>query len=81
MPEEVFYFTFGSSSTYPFYGGWAKVIAKDRDDAVRKFNEKYPPVEDDLVRCAFIYPQHIFVQTQMFLAGNNLGEACHIVIE
>lgn len=79
--NQAFYFAFGSSPTQPFYGGWAKVYTKDRDETVKKFNEKYPPIDGETVRCSFIYSQDIFVQTQMFLAENNLGEGCHVVIE
>ena len=76
-----FYFTFGTSSTQPFKGGWAEVYATDIEEAVEKFNNKFPPIEDGTVRCAFIYPKERFVDTIMYKNKSNLGHGCQIVID
>ena len=75
-----FYFTFGSSETQPFYGGWVEVVADGREAAIEKFQARFPN-HGDYVNCAFIYSEDEWKHTGMAADGNNLGHGCHEVIE
>jgi len=75
-----FYFTFGSSETQPYYGGWVEVIAENRNTAYEKFRAKHPD-HDGSVNCAFVYSQDEWDKTGMAKAGSNLGNGCHEIIE
>ena len=70
-----FYFTYGTSKTHPFYGGWTKVTAPDRASAEEIFIENHP-CRDGLINCASIYEENYFVTTNMFKNG-NFGYRCH----
>jgi hypothetical protein len=78
--ESVYYFTFGSdSSIQPFHGGWVRVWAKTKYAAIQKFNNMYPPIDGELVRCAAIYSAKEFLGTSM--PGNgNLGYFLHYTL-
>lgn len=57
-----FYFTFGSDPKFP-YGreDYVVVMANDRNEACRKFKEKYPNRPgSDFINCAFIYSEAEF---------------------
>ena len=74
MPN--FYFTYGTSKTQPFYGGWTKVIAKDQKSAIELYEKKHPRTEYGLLNCAGVYPEDYFLTTKMFTNG-NYGFGCH----
>lgn len=73
-----FYFTYGTSKTFPFKGGWTEVIAQDYNDAIKTFRHVHPDVHAGLVNCSDIYTEGYFVQSGM--ASGNLGACCHEVI-
>jgi hypothetical protein len=74
MPN--FYFTYGTSRTQPFCGGWTKVIAADQDSAIELYEKKHPRTENGLLNCAGVYPEYYFKATRMYKDG-NFGFRCH----
>lgn len=74
-----FYFTFGTDSGFSFKGGWVVVSATDRENAVKRFEEDFPPRKknNNIVNCAWIYDQKSFEDTEMFRENDNLGYGCH----
>ena len=72
-----FYFTFGSSPTFPFENGWIIINADCKNDACKYFMNLYPnPRNPDIINCAFIYSEDEFKDTIMYENG-NLGAGCH----
>lgn len=72
-----FFFTFGSSNTFPYQNGYVKVIGESRDDAVAKFRKIYPDINENTVNCAFIYTQEEWLE--LLVKYNSLGK-CHYSI-
>ena len=75
-----FFFTFGTSDDYPFYGGWVEVFADTRETAIEKFRTKYPDLHENTVNCAFIYSEAEWNKTSMAKYGSNQGFGCQDVI-
>lgn len=79
---EKFYFTFGSSSQFPYHGGYLIVKADDRNDAIEKYRKKYPDVNENTVNCAFIYSEKEWNNFLEWCEYLSIGrETCHEVIE
>ena len=76
-----FYFTFGTSKFYPYYGGWVEVIANDSEEAAAKFRKKYPDRNIGFINCAFLYTEDEWKRTGIAQKGSNHGHGCHEVIE
>lgn len=75
-----YYFTFGTSETYPFKGGWIIVKAKNMSDAGVIFKTYFPnPENPNYCNCAETYPERIFKKTQMYKIG-NFNSRCHGII-
>ena len=55
-----FYYTFGTSKTFPFQKGWVQVQAEDREQADQLFRSKYPDNFPGYVNCAFVYQEDEF---------------------
>lgn len=77
MPR--YYFTYGTSNSYPYQNGWTEVEAKDEREAIEKFRRVHPDCSDGIINCSWIYTEEKFMQTLMFRNG-NLGAKCHEVI-
>lgn len=75
--KETFYFSFGTSLTFPFKLGWVEVQAKDRMEACEIFSSHYPK-RDGLINCAFIYSEKEWKQTGMSKGCSE--QICHRVI-
>ena len=75
----VYIFTYGTSNTYPYHGGWTQVNANSRAAAIAAFRAVHPDVVEDCINCCDIYTVDDFVKTSMFKNG-NLGSMCHEVI-
>lgn len=72
------YFTFGSSSTFPYQNGWVEITAKNQKEACEYFRKLYPhPKHPECLNCAFVYSEQEFQNTSMFRDQDNLGAACH----
>lgn len=71
---DIFYYTFGSDDG----GGWAKVVADDRDTADKAFTV-YHPCGNGLLACASVYTAEQFSKTSMAHNG-NFGRGCVEVI-
>jgi len=70
-----YYFTFGSSETFPFQYGWVKVGAKSKQEAIEEYNRNFPPLNENTVNCSFIYGEE-FEKTDMF--KGRFGDYCHL---
>ena len=71
-----FYYTFGSSRTYPYFGGWVEVDACCRQMADKAFRKEYPDRVPDTLNCACVYAKNEFEMTG-FRDHGNMGEFCH----
>lgn len=80
MLTRPYYFTYGTSPTYPYEGGWTVVYAVSRSQAVHLFRAVHPDVREGTVNCADIYTQEQFEQTKMYKTGTNLGAGVHEVL-
>ena len=74
MNNKTFYFTYGTSESFPFSKGWTEVIAPDKDTAIKLFNILHKP-RFDCTNASFIYSEEEFKETSMFKEG-NLGKFC-----
>lgn len=75
---ERFYFTFGTSEQFPFYGGWVEVLAPNYNAAVKTFRAKHPDIHEGIVNCSDIYTAAQFERSEM--ADGNLGASCHEIL-
>lgn len=77
--KQRFFFTFGTSESFPFRGGWVEVLAEDYHEAIEIFRKHFPDQTMGIVNCSSIYTEEYFKTSQM--ASGNLGATCHAVIE
>lgn len=73
---ELYIFTYGTSDTYPFYGGWFVVGAPNRNAAVSLFRMVHPDAHEGIVNCCDIYRFEDFEKTSMWVNG-NFGYRAH----
>ena len=73
---KVYFFTYGTSSAYPFRGGWTKVSAPDRNTAIQLFRIFHPDRTEGIINCADVYDYETFKNKTMYLEG-NFGARCH----
>lgn len=72
-----YYFTFGTSPGYPFYGGWVQVEAESLNQAIEVFRRHFPDRVEGVLNCADYYTYAQFYRTEMAEAG-NFGTRCHL---
>lgn len=75
-----YYFTFGTSPSFPYQNGWVLVQAPNRQAAIQIFSAYYPAKYELLVNCSFIYTEEEFKETIMYRDRENLGAGCHCII-
>lgn len=75
-----YYFTYGLAEHYPFRGGWTKVVADSRENAVRLFQIAHPDKNENMINCYFIYDEEGFKETEMFQTNDNLGHGCQEIL-
>ena len=76
MKSKKYYYTFGSSATFPFQNGWVTITAPSRNMADALYMELYPcPKGDPTLNCSFVYTEKEFQKTNM--VDGNLGAKCH----
>ena len=83
-----YYFTYGTSESFPYQNGWSVVMADSISQALLLFNCAHPPRYIDypseqagVANCSGIYSEDAFEQTSMYKNGDNFGAGCHEVIE
>lgn len=76
---EKYYFTYGTSDSYPYNGGWTEVYADDKKQAIALFRAVHPDVKEGIINCASIYTENAFLDTEMS-DDANFGERCHEAI-
>lgn len=69
MPK--FYFTYGTSESYPFKGGWTEVEAPDMRTAIAVFRLAHPDKAENTINCAFYYTEEEFYADDSFVNGNR----------
>ena len=74
---QCFRYTYGSSSAYPFYGGWTEIIAPTRELADALFIALHPNKNGTLLNCAFVYDEKQWTDTEMCKHNDNMGAHCH----
>lgn len=72
---EKFYFTFGTSKSFPFRGGWVIVYAMNYGNAIEVFRQHHPDRTPGIINCSDIYSEEQFLSSGM--ADGNLGGKCH----
>lgn len=78
--RNAFYFTFGTDEKYPFQGGWVKVFASSKAEAIITFRKHYPNrANSNCYNACDCYASDYFENTNMFKNG-NLGAFCHKVL-
>lgn len=62
-----YYYTFGTSPMFPYYGGWVKVYAETQAEADQKFRAKFPdrPGHEGILNCAFVYTQEEWAKKKL----------------
>jgi len=70
-----YYFTYGSSPEYPYYGGWTVVETDtNQSGAIDIYRAYHPDINKDgeivYVNCAGIYDEEYFENTRMYTNGN-----------
>lgn len=78
LPKVSYYFTFGSSSEFPYRNGYLIVKAYNKSDAVSIFRSYFPDRTEGVVNCAFIYNQEEWEETTM---GDLPYYPCYQVLE
>ena len=73
MPK--FYFTYGTSESFPYKGGWTEVEAPDMRTAIAVFRLVHPDSSENTINCAFYYTEEEFNQDGCFANGNR-GHGC-----
>lgn len=71
-----YYFTYGTSDTQPFVGGWTEIEAPDARSAAALFRAYHPDRDEGILNCSSVYTQELFEHTEMFREG-NFGFRCH----
>lgn len=78
MPK--FYFTYGTSETQPYKGGWSEVIAPDMRAACEAFRSVHPDRTPNILNCADYYTEEEFLNSCMNGPDGNMGHHCREVI-
>ena len=52
-----FYYTFGTSPSFPFNEGYVIVKGFSREDTAARFMKEYPDEHPDTINCSFIYDE------------------------
>ena len=71
-----YFYTFGSSATHPYFGGWVEIEAENRKLADAAFRREYPDKIPDMLNCAGVYTEKEFEKAG-FKNHGNMGEFCH----
>lgn len=74
-----FYYTFGSSTDFPYQGGWVEVKATTLKVAHEIFRFYYPDRVEGILNCADYYTEEQFIETEMLITG-NIGLFCNKTI-
>ena len=78
MPNK-YYFTYGTSESMPYKGGWTEVHADNINQAVALFDAVHPR-KSEFVNCSSIYTEEQFIKTSMFIENDNFGAGCREII-
>lgn len=76
----VFIFTYGTSDTMPYQGGWSLVYAPDKAAACAAFRAFHPDRTPGILNCSSVYTAEEFEKTTMNGPDGNFNEKCHEVI-
>jgi len=80
-----FYFTYGTSSQFPFRRGWTRVEAENLDQAIEAFRAIHPDRNPGLINCAFYYTEEQFkgsiMDTSTFESEHECLNAAEILVD
>lgn len=74
-----YFYTFGSSSGFPYQCGWVEVHAASWQEAHEKFRTRFPDRHENTLNCAFFYDEEKWAQ--MDPEHTWTGWKCYEVIE
>lgn len=80
QPLQSFYYTFGTSQSFPFERGWVEVQATDRKEANQLFRAQFPDKIPGIINCAFIYDAEAFERIREVYKNDPNWNVCHQVI-
>lgn len=75
-----YFYTFGTSKTQPFHGGWVEVEAGSSEMADAAFREHFPDHTPGLLNCAGKYTEKEFLEAG-FNEKGNYGAFCNLMID
>ena len=75
--NQCFRYTYGTSSKFPFYGGWTEIVAPTRELADALFTALHPNKENSLLLCSSVYDEKAWTGTSMCKHNDNMGGQCH----
>lgn len=77
--KQVFFFTYGTSKSQPFSGGWTQISADSYEDACDVHARIFGLTGDGLGRFCSAYTEAMWAKTDMGSKG-NLGAFCQMVL-
>lgn len=72
-----FYFTFGSSSAFPYQNGYLVIEADNLKDAAACFKEHYPNKSPDVLNCSDYYTELQWEKVQEYYQGEAPKEVLY----
>ena len=74
-----FYFTYGTSTIFPYQNGWTEVYAENMAQATAFFRVRHPDKSYGTINCASLYTEEQF-ERYGFRKKGNFDGFCHEVI-
>ena len=71
---EKYYFTFGSSKQFPYKNTYLIVVASSYYDAVKRFREKYPDVNQNCMNCSDCYDERQWKEVGQYYTNRSPAE-------
>lgn len=76
-PLATFYYTFGTSESFPYKRGWVEIQAHDQKEANQIFREHFPDKTPGILNCAFVYDEVTFQQIRESMSNHPDWHICH----
>lgn len=78
--NQSFFYTFGTSDSFPYKKGWVEVQAPNRGEADKLFRSRFPDRTAGILNCAFVYDQVSFDAMLACTEMPSEWKTCHEVI-
>lgn len=74
---QTFYYTFGTSESFPFQRGWVEIQATSQSEANKLFRQHFPDKTPGVLNCAFIYTEEEFQKVKDSMSQYPDWSICH----